>query len=134
MSPVDHAAILKAKPILGRISLVLSCSTLAEVLDYSWFFDSVFDLLEGIFLLMSPDALAFLCVRRRGGSYISERFYRNLEGTALALIISALLILCWSLHFDCCIQFPVTCLKSILRHHRSNEWHFASFEFELRTQ
>ena len=80
MSPVDHAAIVKAKPILGRISLVLSCSTLAEVLDYSWFFDSVFDLLEGIFLLMSPDPLAFLCVRRRSGSYISERFCRNLDG------------------------------------------------------
>ena len=52
-------------------------------------------------------------------------------GTALARIISALLILCWSLHLDCCIQFPVTCLQSILRHRRSNEWHFASFEFKL---
>ena len=39
--------------------------------------------------------------------------------------------ICWSLHLDCCVQFPLICLQSILRHHRSNEWHFASFEFEL---
>ena len=31
--------------------------------------------------------------------------------------------ICWSLHFDCC-------LRSIVLHHMSNEWHFVSFEFE----
>ena len=39
--------------------------------------------------------------------------------------------MCCSLHLDCCIRFPLLCLQSILRHHRSNEWHFASFQFEL---
>ena len=48
--------------MLGRISLALCWSTLTEVLEYWWVFGSVFDLLEGVFQLLS------------------ERFCGNLEG------------------------------------------------------
>ena len=60
-------------------SLALCWSTLAEALEYWWFFNSVVDLLEGFVSLMSPDPLAFLRVRRRSGSRISESFCRNLK-------------------------------------------------------
>ena len=39
--------------------------------------------------------------------------------------------ICWSLHLDCCVWFPLICLQSILHHHKSYEWHFVSFEFEF---
>ena len=56
------------------------------VFEYLWFFNSVVDLLEGFVLLMSPDPLAFLHVRRRCGSRISESFCRNLKRDSISPI------------------------------------------------
>ena len=59
------------RPSVGPLSL--------KYLSIGGFFNSVVDLLEGFVSLMSPDPLAFLRVRRRSGSHISESFCRNLE-------------------------------------------------------
>ena len=52
----------------------------------------VFDPLEGIFPLMSPDPLAFLRIRRCVALTFLKGFVGIWKGTALAIIKSSLLI------------------------------------------
>ena len=89
------------------------------------------------FLLLSPDPLAFLYVRRRSGSYSSERFCRNLESyftssnnpctadTSVVLSISTVASdFLWS---PCITFFVITCsMSGILLHFNSNFFLFSA--------